>query len=696
MIKQTITALVQEAVQRSPKAGYAYKKNAEGIWQGLTFADMYERALNLAAFFTNEENYQAQERIAILAEGSPEWINVELGAIFAGAIAVPLSLKLLPEEILFRLDHCEAKLLAISKISAEKALQAIAKAQQPVKILWLDEDADYIADAAKAAGLEAKHIVLLKDALVMGKAWMDNPKKREETVALAEKTEEDDVAVIAYSSGTSGNPKGVMLTHANFCSNVRFPLEYHDIPLGKVSSLMILPCDHAFAHTIGIYLALSRSASLYFLDSRGGAAGMIQAIPANLKEIKPYCVLAVPALAHNFMKRIQAAIAAKGSLFKTLFNACLKASIKINGNMYNKIHPLKRLWSFFPWLLGQTLIFPRIRKALPITLIVGGGALFDRKIQEFFFAIGIPLYQGYGLTEASPVVSVNGSKPHTAKIGTAGRVFSEISAKIELSDGSIAKPGQIGEIVIKGPNIMKGYFKNEEATKQALKEGWLYTGDRGFLDRQGFLSVVGRDKALLINKEGEKYSPEEIEEAITASGELIGQALLYCDHNPYVGALISLDRSILRLTVKRLNETGLVQNALNLAGALKDRVSHIKDLALKKRLENSPETAKYKKNKTIDLNRLLAEITKSFLAFKTDKSYAGLFPKTWLPSTYRIIIEPFEQNSALKIMRHKEFEKYAADLQYMYTPEGSEPANKKNLQTLHNILIEEGLLEEPH
>ena len=205
---------------------------------------------------------------------------------------------------------------------------------------------------------------------------------------------------------------------------------------------------------------------------------------------------------------------------KGIFNRGIEAAIKRNGDGYRKPGLATQIATYFNYAVADKLIFKKLRKiwGSKIEFFVGGGALLDIKQQQFYKAIGVPVYQGYGLTEATPIISTN--TPFFHKMGTSGKVLGNITCKICDENGKELPKGEKGEIVIKGDNVMKGYYKNPEATAETLKDGWLYTGDLGFFDKDDFLVVVGREKALLISEDGEKYSPEEIEEAIVNSSSL--------------------------------------------------------------------------------------------------------------------------------------------------------------------------------
>jgi long-chain acyl-CoA synthetase len=250
------------------------------------------------------------------------------------------------------------------------------------------------------------------------------------------------------------------------------------------------------------------------------------------------------------------------------------------------------------------------------------------------------LYQGYGMTEASPVISTN-VEDHV-KLGTCGIALEHVEIQVVKEDGTIAVPGEKGEICVRGPNVMKGYFKNPEATKETLIDGWLHTGDLGWLDSEGYLTVAGRAKALLISSDGEKYSPEGIEDAIISSSNLISQVMVWNDHKKFTCALITLD-------------DGQIHNLI-------------------------------KERKITSKEELLEAIKDSFYSFRKEPSYKNFVPLNWTPATFQIIPEQFTEsdgliNSTLKLVRHKVVEKYSDLIDYIYT-DGSNYKNERNLKAL--------------
>ncbi len=267
----------------------------------------------------------------------------------------------------------------------------------------------------------------------------------------------------------------------------------------------------------------------------------IRNIPQNIKETRPHIMLSVPALAKNFRKNIEKGVRDKGPKVEALFKRALKLAVDYNADGWTRGRGLNRLKK--PLLaLYDKLLFSKIRENFGGRLgsFVGGGALLDIELQKFFYALGIPMFQGYGLTEAAPVISCNSFRAH--KLGSSGRVAAGIEVRICDDAGRDLPAGRTGEIVIRGENVMAGYWKNETATREAIREGWLYTGDLGYLDADGFLYVLGRMKSLLIANDGEKFSPEVIEEALTDASPYIDQVMLFNDQSPFTVALLVPNR----------------------------------------------------------------------------------------------------------------------------------------------------------
>ena len=298
------------------------------------------------------------------------------------------------------------------------------------------------------------------------------------------------------------------------------------------------------------------------------------------------------------------------------------------------------------------IIFRKIRANFGgrLQFFVGGAALLDIELQKFFYAIGIPMLQGYGLTEASPVISGNSLQRH--KLGSSGFLVKYLDLKICDEDGKELPTGQKGEIVIRGENVMKGYWKNEKATNEAILDGWLHTGDLGYMDGDGFLYVMGRFKSLLISDDGEKYSPEGIEETITDRSPFIDQMMLYNNQNKYTTALLVPNKE----TIVRWAQT----NDINI-------------------------------NEADGIKEILKNLESVIDQYKPGGAYDNLFPSRWLPSATGILEEPFSQennlvNSTGKIVRGKIVERYRDRIDYMYLPEAKNIDNPVNIKAIKKVL----------
>ena len=646
-MKRTVFRMLDEASVDWANDPYALRKTDSG-YAATTFAQAREKARCFGAWMLSR-GYAKGQTFAILAEGSPEWICGEFGLMCAGLISVPLSIKLLVEEIPFRLNHSESKGILTTHNQLDKVLASFAETEfKDMIVVYLDGDLDWAKAVAARRGFDVGHLVGFDAAVAEGGALLSasGSDMASRLDAIAEAVAEDDVVTISYTSGTTGNPKGIMLTHLNYWSNCHDATELFDNPI-HYRTLLILPVDHSFAHTVGLYTALVNGIALYFVDSRGGGIATLRNIPANLKEANPIFLFTVPSLTSNFMKKIISTMEEKGGLLEKFFKAGIKAGIAWNGNGFDKPPFGVRARAFLPYHAARLLLFKTIVKSAfgdSIRFCVGGGASLDVKQQEFFAALGCPVFQGYGLTEAAPIISSNVPRRH--KFGTSGIIGPSVECKILLEDGTEAPRGVQGEVTVVGENVMKGYYKNPAATAEALRGGRLWTGDLGYMDEDGFLYVVGRAKALLIAEDGEKYSPEEIEEAITTSTDLIDQIMVWCEHKKYSCALVTLDAAKLKRWAA--------------AKGLKDAAA------------------------------ACAALQREFNAFRTDPK-AKKVQSAWIPAAFQILPEAFSEkdgtvNSNMKLVRHKISSIHADLIEYSYTSEGSQTVNQRNIAVIAQLL----------
>ena len=641
MNKRTVFGMLQKAADKYKGKAYLSEKDDKG-WLRFSFDEVYSKSQILASALI-DLGIQKESKIALLSEAKNFWVISEFATLMAGGISVPLSIKLTAEELPLRINHSDADFFIISENTIEKVISQWGKYEsKELKLIVLDQPSDKIAKLCEKYNFDINQLLFIEDLMQKGQASFE---KNKDTIAqIITNTKEDDVVTISYTSGTTGNTKGIMLTHLNYYANAQDADTIFRIK-EFISTLIILPTDHSFAHTVGIYTALRKGISLHFVDARGGGMNALKNIPKNLIEAKSNFLLTVPALTSNFINKMKDGIKAKGTFIEGIFNRGLEAAIRRNGDAWEKISIWTKIKTYPSYIIAEKLIFSKLRNIFGanIEFLVGGGALLDIKQQQFFKAIGVPVYQGYGLTEAAPIISSN--TPFLHKMGTSGRVLPSVECKICDENGKELSKGEKGEIVIRGDNVMKGYYKNPEETAKVIKDNWLYTGDLGYIDEDDFLIVVGREKALLISDDGEKYSPEEIEEAITNSSSIIKQTMIYNDHKKFTSALITIDNQ-----------------------KLKDFVN----------------TNKIQKEEDI-LNLLKKELH----AFKQQKEFKNRFPEKWIPSTFQIISEEFSEenkmiNSTLKMVRHKITEAYQERIDNMY--QNPDIAKQNNIQAIQSIL----------
>ncbi|MCK5137632.1 MAG: AMP-binding protein [Bacteroidales bacterium] len=633
---KTLIQFFEENVERYSDNPYMWEKH-DGVFQPTSYREMRELVYQFAAGMMTL-GVKKGDRLALLAEGRVWWVVAEMGMFYLGAIDVPLSIQLNePADLTFRLKHSETQMIVVSS-SQLKKIEAIKKELPDLeKIILMDPKESY-DDMEVYMGdlMEAGKELLKKD--------FDSFKKTYEAI------QPDDTANICYTSGTTADPKGIMLSQKNYTSNTEQALSVISIP-EDYKMFLFLPWDHSFAHTAGLFSFMAVGASIASLEMGKTSFETRKNISKNIQEIKPEMMFSVPTIAKNFRNNIENGVRAKGKFTYALFKAGLKIGYRYNGIGWDRGKGLKALLKPL-YALFDAVVFKKVRNAMGgnMKFFIGGGALLDIELQRFFYAIGIPMYQGYGLTEASPMISINSPEKH--KLGASGQIPENLEVRICNDEGNEVPLGEKGEIVIRGENVMKGYWKNEEATRETIRDGWLFTGDMGHMDEDGFLYVLGRYKSLLIGDDGEKYSPEGIEEAFSDQSEYIEQCLLHNNQNPYTVALVHPDpESLMRF----------------LRG---------------KSLEPDSEEG---------INACLTLIDSEIREYRANGKYGDLFPQRWIPANIGILDEGFTienklMNPTYKIIRPKVEEHYTELFEFLYTPESKNVINPHNVEAIKHLL----------
>lgn len=628
-MKKTLTHLFEDSVSKYPGNILMWDKLTDKF-VGTTYIEMQSMVHRFACGLISL-GLKKGDRAALIAEGRRDWVVAELGLLFAGGVNVPISVKIDQlSDLKFRLSHSEAKFAIVSK----GQLQKIKSIKNDLSVLEKTIVLDNIENPESDE-------ILFRDLLKLGEDFLSKHKK--EFADRWHSVGENDYANICYTSGTTADPKGIILTHKNYTANVEQSSALLPIPQ-FYTSLLILPWDHCFAHTAGIYTLMANGASMASIQVGNSPIETLKNIPINIKENKPHFLLSVPTLAKNFRKNIESGIREKGEKIEKLFNYALKTAYEYNLEGWNKGRGLSRLKKPLLMIFDK-LIFSKIRENFGgrLEFFIGGGALLDIELQRFFYAIGIPMFQGYGLTEAAPVISANVPRLH--KLGSSGRIVKDLLVKICDEAGNELPVGQKGEIVVKGENVMAGYWKNEKATRETIRDGWLFTGDMGYLDSENFLYVLGRFKSLLIASDGEKYSPEGIEETITDNSPYIEQMMLFNNQSPYTVALLYPNKeAILR---------------------------KLKSIGLDSKSEEGQKEA---------LRIIQGEINE----YKKGGRYEGEFPERWLPAAVGVLGEGFTEqnkflNSTLKMVRGKITDYYSARIEFLFTAEAKNIANHQNM-----------------
>ena len=632
-MKKTLVDLFEQSVRTYPNNTFLLEKTGK-TFEPTTYKQVQEQVYHLGAGL-QALGVKKGDTMALLSEGRNMWVIGELSMFYAGAINVPLSIELEESnDLLFRLVHAEVKYIMVSGQQLKKIRLIIDKLPLVEKVIVFDEQSSYQEKEC--------HI---SEVIAMGKEFLATH-TMEEFLSVGESIQNDDYATITYTSGTTADPKGVILTHRNYTSNVEQALTLVDIDQ-TWRTLIILPLDHCFAHVVGFYIMMSRGATAATVQV--GRTGMetLKNIPINIKEVKPHFILSVPALAKTFKKNIENGIKAKGETTVKLFNFAVNVAQIYNGN--GNTEP-KGLRIFLKPLVAlfDKILFSKVRENFggEFKFFIGGGALLDKDLQKFYCAIGMPMFQGYGLSEATPVLSSNG--PRKYRFGSSGVLVKPIDLKICDSEGNALPVGEQGEIVVKGENVMAGYWKNPEATADTVKDGYLYTGDLGYMGKDGLLYVLGRFKSLLIASDGEKYSPEGIEEAMVEHSMSIDQIMLYNNQSAYTSALIVPNKEKLK--------------------------AYLKQKGISMDTEEGKKAA---------IDKIAADIAQ----FSKGGEFETMFPHRWLPATFAVLAEPFTEqnqmiNSTMKMVRNKVEKVYAARLEYIYTPEGKQIYNRQNMDAL--------------
>ena len=517
---------ITSAVDRP--AVFRYKR--EGRWVDTTISEFRDTVRWLATALRHA-GVKPGDRVAILSENRPEWAMADFAILANQAVTVPVYPTLLGWQIEYILNDAGASVVLCSNAEQLQKLGEVRGHCPAVHSIIVCD----------APGTLPNGVITFAQAVDSGRR-NDNESECARFDELRRGAKPDDLATLVYTSGTTGNPKGAMLTHGNIGSNVEATLQVLPIQ-NRLVALSILPLSHILERTAD-YALLAQGCTIAYAES-------VTKVADNLQEIRPHIFAAVPRLFEKMRARVMDNVATQPAAKQKIFKWALGiAEQRLPYRIARKpMPPALAIKS----ALADKLVFAKIKHRLGgrVQFVLSGGAPLSAELAAFFIGAGVEILEGYGLTETSPVIAVN--RPEKRKLGTVGPLIPGVEVKI-ASDG---------EILSRGPHIMKGYWNNPEATAQAIDgEGWFHTGDIGDVDADGFLKITDRKKDIIINAYGKNIAPQPLE-ALLKSSPYIGTPVLIGDRRKYLAALIvpnfeKLERDASALGVKFENYEQLI------------------------------------------------------------------------------------------------------------------------------------------
>jgi long-chain acyl-CoA synthetase len=505
----TLAQVFADSVKKNAsRPALRWKKNKE--WQQMTYADLERRVRDFAGALISW-GIKKGDRVALFAKNSPEWAVSDWANVTTGFITVPIYDTLTAEKAAYILKDSGAKVAIVQGKDHLDKIRSVHKQLKDLKHIVIIEE-------MFEKSLEANEH-LFDDALKEGAAF--TKKKPDEWTKMKDAVKPDDVASIVYTSGTTGEPKGVILTHNNFASNVITCLRYFPIEAGDVA-LSFLPLSHVFERMAGHFTLVHAGVTIAYAES-------IEKVPENMQEVKPHIMMSVPRLYEKIYARVQDKVRHDSFVKRWIFGKAVEAGKQYAHEKYmlKVVNPSteKKVKRF------DKLVYSKLRERTGgrVKFFVSGGAALSKEIEEFFNAVNLPILQGYGLTETSPVISFNNFD--ALRFGSVGKPLPDATVKFDSE----------GEILVKGPMVMKGYWQKADATKEAFTaDGFFKTGDIGKMDEDGFLFITDRKKELIVMSNGKKVAPQPIENELkTKQG--IAQAVLLGNQKNYIAALVFPD-----------------------------------------------------------------------------------------------------------------------------------------------------------
>jgi long-chain acyl-CoA synthetase len=596
MSYQSIPAILQDhAKQHGARSAFSYKR--KGVYQTLTYGEFYERVLQMVRGLW-KAGMTPGDKVAIFSENRLGWAISDFAIQCGGGITVPIYATNTGKQAAYILNHSEARIVFCSTRTHYERLYSV-KEELP--------NIDLIISYEQFMGRRSFPVFSQYQVSEIDTPVSDED--RQQIEAQIARLTQDDIITIIYTSGTTGVPKGVLLNQRNIMINAKYGVEQLGMARENMTTLSFLPLSHVLERTGGYYATLLDGGHIAFAESP-------LTVMENMAEVRPTAMVSVPRLFEKIYAKIHEGVAQMPEKRQKIFHKAIEIGREYVNKKYITKEPLGML--ALKYKLFDRLVFSKIRDRFGgrITYFLCGGAPLDKTVCEFMWIIGLPVYNGYGLTETSPALTISG----------AGKVrFDSVGVALQETELKLAADG---ELLAKGPQVMLGYYKNDEATLDTFQDGWFKTGDIATIDEQGFVYIVDRKKELIVTAGGKNIAPQPIENELKLD-KYISSAIVFGDSKPYLVAVVTPDADALQ------------------SFARESQISY-RDMA---------ELVQHPKVKELYVTRL-KDINKNYPPYKTIKYFAVI--------ANDFSIEGGELTPTLKLKRKVILEKYKDVIEDLY------------------------------
>jgi long-chain acyl-CoA synthetase len=506
MSYQSIPAILKDnAKTYGARPAFSYKR--QGSYRSLNYAEFYERVLQMVRGLWRA-GMTPGDKVAIFSENRLGWAIADFAIQAGGGITVPIYATNTGKQAAYIINHSEARIVFCSTRAHYERLYSVKEELPNVDMIISFEQ----FMGRRSFPVFSQYQVAEVDTPV------DNEDRQQIEGQIAQITQ-DDIITIIYTSGTTGVPKGVLLTQRNILINAKYGVEQLGVPRGEMTVLSFLPLSHVLERTGGYYATLIDGGHIAFAESA-------LKVMENMGEVRPTAMVSVPRLFEKIYAKVYEGVGQMPEKRQKIFHKAVEIGREYVNKKYITNEPLGLL--ALKYKLFDRLVFSKIRARFGgrITYFLCGGAPLDKTVCEFMWILGMPVYNGYGLTETSPAVTISGVGK--MRFDSVGKALQETELKL----------AEDGELLVKGPQVMLGYYKNDEATLDSIQNGWFRTGDIAKIDEQGFVYIVDRKKELIVTAGGKNIAPQPIENELKLD-KYISSAIVFGDRKPYLVAIVT-------------------------------------------------------------------------------------------------------------------------------------------------------------